>query len=157
MIDLNAMTDPIYTDIHPITTGDLFVEGDMKANEIELRVYWHEHGWEMQPSDGHMRGYDIHFVGPCLSLLNIVTEVSRAVSWFKGLGALNNGEDNFPFAAVTAGVWTEEILAALMRMGWYYGCKINRGAVFNRDLLLAIHAPGTPDICLAGTPIEIPS
>lgn len=151
------MTEPIYTDIHQITAGDMFIKNGAKANQVELRVFWHEHTWKMQPSDSHLRGYDIHFVGPCLSLLNIVTEVSRAVSWFRGLGALTNGRSDFPFAAVTAGVWTEEIMATLMRRGWYYGCKINVGAVFNRDLLLAIHAPGTPDLCLAGTPVEIPS
>ncbi len=108
-----------------------------------LEFYHHPEGFP-DPRLITDANYSVHFSGPGINLLALIYECSLAARHF---GIPEGGEDPV-HELYSIGVWTEEVLASLMRQGWYWGCKNTPGSVFNRDLLLGIHPPGTPDLFL---------
>jgi hypothetical protein len=145
---------PFYVHDHVVTNGGHLERGEERP-KVTFTVYWHAKEGEYREDEYSSDGFVAHLDNRCVPLRTIAIKAAKAMLWLKELGALEDREDFDSFAAVAVGVWVDDIVAHLLRAGWYYGCKINKGAAFNRDLLLALHAPGTPDICLAGTPLDM--
>lgn len=118
-----------------------------RIGECEARVsaFWYRETGTIPPYEP---GYQIAIYGRCVNLLELIYECEKAVRFLRIQNAIEDGHDEPYHALYTVGVMVEEICAELQRNGFYWGCKIAPGSVFNRTQLLALHAPGTPDIVL---------
>lgn len=111
-----------------------------------VTAHWFMDEGTMPPYES---GYALVLYGRCINLITLVYECTKAVRYLKIQKALTDGDIDEPYHDLyTVGVMVEEIAAELQRNGFYWGCKIAPGSVFNRTQLLALHAPGTPDIVL---------
>lgn len=118
---------------------------DTFGHGTEVTAYWFPTG-QLPSFITLPNEYDIVLVGPCINLITLIYECEKAVRFLRIQNAIEDGVDE-PYQALYAvGVMVEEIAAELQRQGFYWGCKIAPGSVFNRAQLLALHAPGTPDV-----------
>lgn len=124
-----------------------FGQGALSAT---VTAHWFMEDGAMPPYEP---GYALVLYGRCVNLITLTYECTKAVRYLKAQKALEEDYFEEPYHDLyTVGVMVEEICAELQRRGFYWGCKIAPGSVFNRTQLLALHAPGTPDVVLENEP-----
>lgn len=72
-----------------------------------------------------------------INLQTIVHEVHHVVNWFSASGSIKGMEEEARYC----GLWSESIIAELLRRGWTPGTKDPAMSIFNTDVNVALVAP----------------
>lgn len=76
----------------------------------------------------------IILAGSCVHIQSIIHEVYHAVEWCAICNVIGGNESRAHYC----GLWSEEIMSAMLRKGWVFGKKNDAGVLWNKDVSVAL-------------------